>query len=186
MSHIIFLNGVGSVGKTSIAKALQSILETPYLHVGVDQFIDMMPEKYIGHPRGIFFENLQDGHNPMIKVGMGDIGEKVMKGMRHAIVALAQQGNNLIIDEVLIGNEMQHYTQLLSPFKVFYVGVFAPLSILEARESQRPDRLRGLARWQYDIVHKDKVYNIEVDTTELSPLDCAELIKRKFLTIHEN
>ncbi|WP_202798025.1 phosphotransferase-like protein [Rickettsiella massiliensis] len=42
---IIFLNGVGSVGKTSIAKNLQSILEEAYLHVGVDQFMAMMPEK---------------------------------------------------------------------------------------------------------------------------------------------
>ena len=30
--NIIFLNGVGSVGKTSIANALQDILDEPYLH----------------------------------------------------------------------------------------------------------------------------------------------------------
>lgn len=50
---IIFLNAVGSVGKTSIAKMLQAILDETYLHVGVDQFIEMMPETYIGHKQGI-------------------------------------------------------------------------------------------------------------------------------------
>ena len=44
---IIFLNGVGSVGKTSIAKALQQLLNEPYLHVGLDHFIDMLPKQYL-------------------------------------------------------------------------------------------------------------------------------------------
>lgn len=178
---IIFLNGVGSVGKTSIAKELQSILEEAYLHVGIDQFIDMLPEKYLGNPKGIFFENLQttDGH-PLVKVNVGDIGNKVMKGMRHAIVALANQGNNLIIDEVIIGNELTEYIELLSKFKVLYVGIFAPLSVIEERERNRKDRLIGLARWQYDIVHQNKSYDLEIDSTKLSPLDCAKIIKNKF------
>lgn len=177
---IIFLNGVGSAGKTSIAKALQSILDEPYLHLSVDQFIDMMPEKYIGNTRGIFFDTFQVEDSPITKISIGDIGTTVMKGMRHAIAALAQQGNNLIIDEVLIGNEIRQYTDLLSSFKIFYVGIFAPLSILEERERNRQDRLIGLARWQYNIVHKNMIYDLEIDTTGSSPLQCAKLIKKKF------
>lgn len=178
---IIFLNGVGSVGKTSIAKELQLILKEAYLHVGIDQFIDMLPQKYIGHPRGLFFENLPaiDGH-PLVKVGTGDIGIKVMKGMRHAITALANQGNNLIIDEVIIDNELDEYTKLLSEFKVLYIGVFASLAVIEERERNRQNRLIGLARWQYDIVHQNKSYDLEIDSTQLSPLDCAKIIKNKF------
>ena len=42
---VIFLNGLGSVGKTSIARELQTMLDDAYLHVGVDNFFFMMPEK---------------------------------------------------------------------------------------------------------------------------------------------
>ena len=45
--NIIFINGVGSVGKTSIANALQDILDEPYLHIGVDHFFIMLPKKYL-------------------------------------------------------------------------------------------------------------------------------------------
>ncbi|MBL1241828.1 MAG: chloramphenicol phosphotransferase, partial [OCS116 cluster bacterium] len=42
---IIFLNGASSTGKTSIVKALQDLLEDNYLHIGIDKFLGMMPEK---------------------------------------------------------------------------------------------------------------------------------------------
>lgn len=179
-TKIIFLNGVGSVGKTSIAKALQEILQQPYLHVGIDQFLEMLPEKYIDIPEGIYFETNVEDACPVVRVKSGKIGMMLLRGMRHAIAALAQQGNNLIIDEVLISDEMQEYATLLAPFTVFYVGVVAPLPVIEERERMRGDRLIGLARGQYDSVHQGKVYDMTVDTATLSPLECARLIKNRF------
>jgi|GEM_PF-3541636 len=43
---VIFLNGVSSAGKTSIAKVLQRLLPEPYLHVPLDSFEAMLPERY--------------------------------------------------------------------------------------------------------------------------------------------
>lgn len=40
---IIFLNGTSCSGKTSIAKAVQTLLPEPYLHVGLDYFEAMQP-----------------------------------------------------------------------------------------------------------------------------------------------
>ncbi|MCB1213750.1 MAG: chloramphenicol phosphotransferase, partial [Chlamydiia bacterium] len=42
---IIYLNGPSSVGKSSLAKDLQTALNEPYLHIGIDRLIGMMPEK---------------------------------------------------------------------------------------------------------------------------------------------
>lgn len=179
-SKIIFLNGVGSVGKTSIAKELQSILNAPYLHVGIDSFLEMLPKKYINNPEGILFEELQENSKSIAKIHVGKVGFTLVKGMQHAIVALARQGNNLIIDEVTIADEMAEYHRLLSPFEVYYVGIFAPLEIIEERERKRKDRHIGLARWQYERVHQNKTYDLEIDTAELSPLECAKIIKAKF------
>ena len=179
-AKVIFLNGVGSVGKTSIAKELQTILAEPYLHVGIDHFIDMLPAHYINSAEGIRFETIESNGHPIVKISVGEIGTHLINGMHQAIAAMASQGNNLIIDEVLVGNEMEKYTTLLAPFKVFYIGVFAPLDVIEERERKRGDRLVGLARWQFDIVHKDKHYDFIIDTTSQTPLECAQLIKNRF------
>lgn len=47
MSKIIFLNGCGSSGKTSIGRAIQTLSNEPWLLLGVDSFIDMLPEQYM-------------------------------------------------------------------------------------------------------------------------------------------
>jgi chloramphenicol 3-O-phosphotransferase len=39
---VIFLNGVSSAGKTSIAKVLQQTLPEPYLQVQLDSFVEYL------------------------------------------------------------------------------------------------------------------------------------------------
>ena len=150
--RVIILNGVGSVGKTSVARSLQAITVEPFLHVAMDAFIAMLPEKLMDHPDGLVFEETEgDG----ITIRSGPVLERAMRGMRHAVAAMAAQGNNLLIDEVMIGPaKAGEYRALLSGFDVRFVGLFAPLEVLEAREHARGDRLIGLARWQYERVHQ--------------------------------
>ena len=179
-SQIVFLNGVGSSGKSSIAKQLQKIASKPFLHVQMDDFCAMLPEALQDHPDGFAFEEISKNGKPLIVIKTGPIGARVMLGMRHSIAAMAAQGNNLIVDDVMLENEREEYEALLSGFETFYVGVLAPLEVLEARERQRGDRLIGLARWQYDRVHRGKKYDLEVDSGSLGPLECATLIKQKF------
>jgi chloramphenicol 3-O phosphotransferase len=180
LARIILLNGVGSVGKGSIAKALQTITIEPFLHVQMDAFFDMLPEAYQQHPDGFTFETIQVDGKPTVVIRGGPVGERAMRGMRHAIAAMAGQGNNLIVDDVLTGGQMTEYRTLLSSFELHAVGVFAPLDVLENRERDRGDRLIGLARWQYDRVHRGIRYDLEVDTSVASPMTCARLIKEKF------
>lgn len=42
VARIVLLNGVGSAGKTSVAKALRTIADEPFLHVQMDAFMDML------------------------------------------------------------------------------------------------------------------------------------------------
>ncbi len=175
---IIILNGVGSAGKGAIAKALQAVAAEPFLHVQMDTFMDMLPESYTHHPDGFSYQTVDDGGNPMVVIETGPVGERALRGMRHAIAAMAAQGNNLIVDDVMLAGEAAEYATLLSDFDVFFVGVFAPLDILETRERQRGDRMIGLARWQYDRVHRGMTYDLEVDTSTVAPMECAKLIKR--------
>jgi chloramphenicol 3-O phosphotransferase len=179
-ARIVLLNGVGSAGKTCIAKALQTITAEPFLHVQMDAFMEMLPAALQEHPDGFAYETVHEGGHPLVIIRTGPVGERTLRGMRHAIAAMAGQGNNLIVDDVMLGGEYAEYAQLLSGFDVFLVAVFAPLDVLEARERQRGDRLIGLARWQYDRVHEHMTYHLEVDTSRATPMECAELIRQRF------
>ena len=179
--HVIILNGVGSVGKSSTARALQTMTIEPFLHVAMDAFVDMLPQRMLGHPDGLIFETIQDQGSPSIIVRTGPVIERAMQGMRHAVAAMAAAGNNLIVDEVMIeGTKKQEYRAFLSRFDARFVGLFAPLDVLEARERQRGDRAVGLARWQYERVHSGMVYDLEIDTSAITPLKAAMQIRDAF------
>jgi chloramphenicol 3-O phosphotransferase len=180
VATVILLNGVGSAGKSSIAKALQTITAEPFLHVAMDAFLDMMPARYWDHPDGVTFETVQQDGKPSVIIRSGPVAERILRGMRQSIAAMAREGSNLIVDDVLIEDEMANYAALLADITFHTVGVFAPLDVLEARERERGDRLIGLARWQYGRVHHGKRYDLELDTSGSTPLVCATLIKQKF------
>ena len=177
---IVLLNGVGSAGKSSIARALQTITVEPFLHVQMDTFIGMLPDALQDHADGFSYETIQQGGKPSVVIRTGPVGARTLRGMRHAIAAMAGQGNNLIVDDVLCNGEIADYVELLSVFDLHLVGVMAPLDVLEAREAKRADRTPGLARWQYERVHKDTCYDLEVDTSRLTPLECARRIQQEF------
>ena len=149
----------------------------------MDAFLNMLPEASFTHPSGMLFETVHENGKPKVTIKTGPVGDRLMRGMRHAIAALAAQGNNLIVDEVMSGHqsvERQEYAKLLQPFKVFMVGVFASLDTLEVRERQRGDRMIGLARGQYETVHHGMTYDLELSTDNRSPLESAFMIKQKF------
>lgn len=178
--RIVLLNGVGSVGKSSIAKALQGITAEPFLHLSMDAFIDMMPATMFEGADGLTFETLQEDGKPSVAIATGPVAARVFSGMRFAIAAMARHGNDLIVDDVMLGRDQAEYDEALAGLTVHWVGVFAPLDVLEAREKQRSDRMIGLSRWQFDRVHKGIKYDLEIDTSRSSPTECAQLIKQAF------
>jgi chloramphenicol 3-O phosphotransferase len=178
--RIVLLNGVGSVGKSSIAKALQTMTAEPFLHVAMDAFLDMLPESSFGRPDGFTFETVQEDGLPSVVITSGPVAERCFRGMRHAVAAMAALGNNMIVDEVMEAEQWAEYQELLAAFEVHLVGVIAPLEVLEARERERGDRMIGLARRQYGRIHKGMTYDLEVDTSKATPAECAALIRRKF------
>ncbi|MGX9142964.1 chloramphenicol phosphotransferase CPT family protein [Mesorhizobium sp. 128a] len=179
-ARIVLLNGVGSAGKSSVARALQTITAEPFLHIQMDTFIEMLPETLQDHADGFFYETVLEDGKPSVVVKRGPVGTRALRGMRHAIAAMAGQGNNLIVDDVIFNDEISEYVELLSDFDLRLVGVMAPPAVLEAREAARADRLPGPARWQYDRVHKGIRYDLEVDSSRLTPLECAKRIQEKF------
>ncbi len=179
--RIIIFNGIGSVGKSSTAKALQKIASEHFLHVPGDAFLEMLPDAMMDHPDGIVFKTLQTSNGPSVAIEMGPAMDRLMRGFRRSVAALAHEGNSLLVDDVMLYETDQHYyREVLGEFDVRFVGFFAPLDMLEQRERDRKDRLVGLARWQYGRVHKGIAYDLEIDTSETSPDECARKIAQAF------
>jgi chloramphenicol 3-O phosphotransferase len=180
MPTVVLINGAGSSGKSSIARALQEITTEPFLHVAMDAFLDMLPEELQDHPDGISFVKRVGEEGAVVEIGIGRHGRRLLAGMRDAISALAKAGNNLIVDDVMLNAEMAEYERLLAGVRLCRVGIYATLDVLIRRERDRGDRLVGLARWQHARVHAGNHYDFEVWTDERSPDACAQTIKDRF------
>jgi chloramphenicol 3-O phosphotransferase len=180
-TRIVLLNGVSSVGKGSVAKALQKIASRPMLHVQMDAFLEMLPAAMFGAPEGYVFETTEHDGKPVTAVISGPVMETALRGMRGAVAALAEAGADVIVDEVLWDPDaLADYRRRLAPFALHTVGLFAPLEVIEHRERQRGDRDLGLARWQYDKVHGGMSYDLELDTSVGTPDEIAAKIKAAF------
>jgi len=166
---IIAFNGVGSSGKSSTARALQEIAAVPLLHVAMDSFLEMLPDRMFGDPDGLVFKPARTGGQPAISIETGIVCQRLLAGMRQSVVALARQGLSLIVDDVMLGDEAQEYRRLLTGFDLRFVGFFLPLDVVEQREARRGDREIGLARGQHGLIRRGDGYDIEIDDPEATP-----------------
>ncbi len=184
--QIIYLNGPSSSGKTTLAKALQEALETPFLHIGIDKVIGLMPEKVnnwtggdapLGFSWKVYTDS--DGH-PIQELQVGPFARKISDTFVEMVVRLAQLGHSLIIDDVaLTERELNEWKQRLKGFQVLYVGVKAPLADIEQREKLRGNRMLGSARAQFQKLKYGYYYDLIIDTSELTLKQCVNSIVTK-------
>lgn len=168
---IILLNGCTSAGKTSLARELQAQLPTPYLRYGIDDAFAMLPLRLHNHPDGFFFDTDDRGE---VRLNHGRNGRAVLKAHARAAARFANEGLDLILDEVLIDDELKRdWHGVFADFNVLAVGVHCALPELIRRERERGDRLIGQAKGQYDLVHADMRYDLEADTTSATPAQIA-------------
>jgi chloramphenicol 3-O phosphotransferase len=169
---IIMINGTSSSGKTSIVRTLQNVLVEPYLEAGLDKFIWMMPERYLDRPLWDEVLGLAD------KAGL--FGHELVHGMHQTIAALSKAGINVLADHVLVEPTWaRECTELFADLPAFLIGVQCPLDVLEQREAARKNRTLGQARLQFPNIHKHVLYDLEVDTSKLTPEECAQSIIRR-------
>ncbi|MCL2772181.1 MAG: chloramphenicol phosphotransferase CPT family protein [Oscillospiraceae bacterium] len=156
---IIFLNGVSSAGKTTLAKALQAKLPEPFFWIALDTFFDIVPEKYKNR------DSL-----PILR--------KFTFGMRNTIKVFSDIGLNTIVDDVLeMPQEVEECVEVLHENPVLFVHVTCPLEELRRREKERGDRQIGQAEMQLPYLSpRDNTYDITIDTFANTKEECANKI----------
>lgn len=160
--HIVFLNGVTSAGKTSIAKAIQEREDVFFYVVANDQFQKMIGSKYL---RENYYKYL---------------GEAIIM-MYHTAKLFSDMGKNVLIDGMLIeidGIE-SHYQQMLEILKdnpLDLIEVYCPLELCRKRNVYRGDRYENQSDEQNELMAKNIKYTLSVDTSLYSPVKCADII----------
>ena len=136
---IIFLNGTSSAGKTTLAYELQERFEIPFNHVGLDQFRDGLPDKFRGlnapagsnGERGLNVVSETNCQPPYTRVTFGIDGKKMLKGMRRAMAAMVESGNNIIVDDIILEPEfLDDYLEVFALFDVYFVCVRCPKTVI--------------------------------------------------------
>ena len=84
---------------------------------------------------------------------------------------------NFIIDDILLeASFLDDYLKTFCDLKLYFIGLFCPLEAVEKREASRIGRFPGTAQSQLEVCHAHGVYDLSLDTSILSPEDCAEKI----------
>ncbi len=168
---ILLLNGASSSGKTSIVRALQMELPDAYLDAGLDRFLWMLPGRYLQRP---LWDDVLG-----LATEAGETGHRLVLGMHRAIAALSRPGNGVVADHVLVEPAWAiDCAAVLADLPAWLIGVRCPLAVLVERERSRGDRTLGQAAAQHDRVHAHCLYDFEVDTSLLSPAECALAIQQ--------
>jgi chloramphenicol 3-O phosphotransferase len=175
--RVIVLNGTSSSGKSSIARCLQCLLPEPWLTIGVDDLISAVPPAMLKSEDGLTFTS--DGE---VIVGPGY--RTLEAAWSQGVAAMARAGSGLILDVVLLqgGVAQRRWSAVLEGLQVLWVGVRCDPLVAAVRESNRGDRIRGMAAKQARLVHQGMVYDMEVDTTHTSPEDSAQCIVSRIIS----
>jgi chloramphenicol 3-O phosphotransferase len=170
---VIVLNGTSSAGKSTIARALQTELDDLFLTFGIDTLIQALPIVDGVRSRGICF--LSDG-----RIELSPEFRRAEAAWYAGLAAIARAGTGIIIDEVFLGGgqSQARLEQRLDGLSVLWVAVDCDVATATAREASRGDRPIGLVAQQALIVHDGVHYDMRVDTTTSSALDCAGAIAR--------
>jgi chloramphenicol 3-O phosphotransferase len=148
----------------------------------------MMPNKlnnWEGGPAPLGFSwkpAIDETGSPVHEIQVGPFGLKMVEMLKEIVLTMARMGHHVIVDDVSFGKcDVDEWRKALKDYKVLWVGIKAPLSVLEAREKERVNRMHGSARAQYFKVHKDVVYDLEFDTSKDSLETIVKTIKARYV-----
>ena len=164
---IIFLNGVSSSGKTTLAKTLQGRLSEPFFLLNMDAFAHAlrMPEKfYDGDWNSSRWNQIED---------------KIVSSFHQTIKIFSDMGFHTVVDRVFSRESLTECVELFHDYIVLLVHVTCPLEELRRREKERGDRYIGQSEEQLlelSEVVMQGMYDITVDTHADSSEKCAEKI----------
>ena len=181
---IVILNGVPRAGKSSIAAVIQETFAGTWINLGVDVAREATPPRY---QPGIGLRPGDPDHPAAVVV------PQLYAAWYEGIAAQSRAGLNVVAD-------FGHYdaaivtdcARRLDGLPAYFVGVRCPIEVIMERRNASPPGMYAVGsredlvpapvqRWQ-DQVHALGVYDLELDTSVLTPEDCAAAIRERLAT----
>jgi len=178
---IVILNGVPRAGKSSIATAIQNSFDGVWINLGVDRYKAMIPERYqpgIGLRPG--------GEGPHLE----PLVQTMFRALYESIATHSRLGLNVVADtshhdnySKPLGNLTQG-ARILRGLPVLFVGVRCPIEVVLERRlatlgkgyEEDGSIPAPVQRFQRDV-HLPGIYDLEVDTSILTPEASAARIR---------
>jgi chloramphenicol 3-O phosphotransferase len=183
LGQIIILNGAPRSGKSSIVAVIQDTFDGPWMNLGVDRFMQMTPARYlpgIGLRPGGERQDIE----PLVPI--------LYSAMYESIAAHSRLGLNVVVD---VGHHdayaiprgiLPDCARRLTGLPVLFVGVRCPIELILERRRNTGWSAEGAddafgpnpVRLFQQEVHIPGIYDLEVDTSVLSPAACAAVIRQ--------
>jgi chloramphenicol 3-O phosphotransferase len=181
--RIVILNGAPRAGKSSIVAAMQAQSDDRWINLGVDVYARAMPAALLP---GIGLR--PGGERPELE----PVVPRLFGALYESIAAHARLGFDVVAD---FGHHDGYSRSLgilpdcarrLAGLSVLFVGIYCPIETIMARRNADPqggfyatsegDAVPApVRRWQ-EAVHRPGIYDLGVDTSAMSPEQCAEAI----------
>ena len=180
----MILNGPPRSGKSSIVSVIQETFDGVWMNLGVDAYMRMTPRKLqpgIGLRPG--------GERPDLEPYIVDW----YRALYESIAAHSRLGLNVVVDAV----HHDHYStarhvlarcaRQLDGLPVLFVGVRCPVEVALARRRATwggagftpGSGVRHPVELWHEAVHQPGIYDLEVDTSALTPAECAAVIAQR-------
>jgi chloramphenicol 3-O phosphotransferase len=181
--RIVILNGVPRAGKSSIARAVVALVPGRWVNLGVDAMNAALPKELLP---GIGLR--PGGERPDLE----PVVVRLYAELYDEVAERARAGDDVVVD---VGHHDSYSRPLgilaasarqLNGLPVLFVGVRCPIEVIMARRNANPQHGFGVyvagdgvpepvRRWQ-DAVHVPGIYDLEVDSSAMTPERCAEAI----------
>ena len=190
--QIVILNGAPRAGKSSIVGVIQDTFEGVWMNLGVDVFArGVTPKRYQpGFGRrpgpGPCFGGDAPELEPLVPTFYAAMYESIAAHSRLGLNVVTDSGHHGAIHPNVLGD----CARRLAGLPVLFVGVRCPIEEIMKRRNEA-GREGGYAvgtddepvpppvvLWQEEV-HKPGIYDLEVDTSLLSPEECAEAIRTR-------
>jgi chloramphenicol 3-O phosphotransferase len=175
--RIVILNGAPRAGKSSIVAVIQETFEGAWMNLGVDVHCRAItPRRF---QPGIGLRPGEPGHAaaPWVRPFYSALYDSIAAHARHGLNVAVDVGHH---DEAIL----RDCARRLDGLPVLFVGVRCPIDVVMERRNAAPhayatgpvdDPPPPVLRWQREV-HGGWPYDLEVDTSVLSPEACAQAI----------
>lgn len=187
---VVVLNGPPRSGKSSIVKVIQESFDGPWMNLGVDVFGQYVTPRRYWPGMGL----RPGGECPDIEI----LIPAFYRAFYDSVAAHSRHGLNVVAD---VGHHDAYSTSLrvlpdaarrLSGLPALLVGIRCPLEVIMARRDAGQLGREGqyatsgpsgeipgpVMRWQQHV-HEPGVYDLEIDTSTMTPEDAAAVIRSR-------